>query len=177
MNFSEFLQTVPMFADFTQAELGVLEQAMVVRQYPDGHVFIREGESGDAMYLIVDGQVNATRKRHPERGFDVLEKMGPGDMFGLVSLIDYGRRSSACTAVGPVSAASLPRSAFLLLYKAHAPIGYHFQYLIARQLARDARVLNQVLLDAVVSDYRPGIEDALDALPREITSAERDEKS
>ena len=28
------------------AAFGVLEQAMVVRQYPDGHVFIREGESG-----------------------------------------------------------------------------------------------------------------------------------
>jgi CRP/FNR family transcriptional regulator, cyclic AMP receptor protein len=151
MNFSEFLLSVPQFANFTQPELEVLEKAMIVRDYADGHVFMKEGERGDAMYLIIEGEVVVSRKHKLERGVDVLEKMGRGDMFGLISLVDNGRRSATCTAVGKTAVASLPYSAFRLLFRANAPIAHHFQYLIARQLAHDARIYNQGLHEALMA--------------------------
>jgi len=176
MNFSEFLQTVPQFAEFTQPELEALEKAMTVKRYPDGHVFLQEGERGDSMYLIVEGEVLVTRKHKLERGIDVLERVGPGDIFGLVSLIDNGRRSATCTTAGEVTAASLPYSAFRLLFRANAPIAHHFQYLIARQLAHDARVFNQGLREALMSGDESKMYDILQNVSYEYRGSERRKK-
>jgi CRP-like cAMP-binding protein len=124
---------------------------MIVGDYRDGHLFISEGESADAMYMIIEGEVLVSRKKPTGVGFDLHRKIGPGEIFGVISLIDSGPRSASCRAVGRVKAASLQRSAFELLFNIEAPIAYHFQYLIARQLADDVRMFNQLLGEIVLS--------------------------
>lgn len=151
-NLGEFLDTVPSFAGFTPHELAMLEHALVVGDYPDGHVFFREGETADSMYLVVEGDVLATRRRAEGRGHLVLNRLGPGELFGLVSLIDHRPHIITCTAAGPVTVAYLPRAAFELLYKASANVGYHFQKLIACQLVHDLRVYSRAL-SASISEH------------------------
>jgi len=149
MNLAHFLRTCPVFESLTSSDLQVLDQAMLVQRYPNGHEFMREGERGGTMYVIVEGTVLVTQKNMAAEGFDVIHAMKAGDVFGLIALIDYGKRSAACTAAGEVTAASLPSSAFQLLYRANAPITQHFQYCIARQLAQDVRNLNELLVSAL----------------------------
>jgi CRP-like cAMP-binding protein len=151
MKFSEFLLTVPAFREFSQAELDALEKALVVENYPDGYEFTREGKRADSLHLVIEGKVEATQRRHWDKGVDVIETFGPGDMFGLIALIDHARRSASCTAVGPVKVASLIRSAFMLLYESNAPIALHFQTMVARQLAHDIRTYNQAVRNALRS--------------------------
>ncbi len=148
---AEILRAAAIFAGFTQTELRVLERVMIVGDYGDGHLFISEGEGADAMYVIIEGEVLVSRKKPTGVGFDLHRKLGPGEIFGVISLIDSGPRTASCRAVGPVKAASLQRSAFDLLFNIEAPIAYHFQYLIARQLAHDVRIFNQLLAEIVLS--------------------------
>lgn len=149
MDLTEFLFSNRLFDVFAEADLEVLAKAMLVEDYPDGHVFIKEGQRGDAMYLILDGQVSVTRLNRHDRTVEHLHTMSQGELFGLLALIDHGKRAASCTAAGKVTAASLPVSAFELLYASDAPIAHHFQYLVARQLAHDLRALNQALLDVL----------------------------
>ncbi len=148
---SELLQTTPMFADFTQPELNALEKVMSVDDYADGHLFISEGESGDTMYVIIEGEVLVSRKKPTGVGFEFHRKIGPGEIFGVISLIDSGPCTASCRAVGPVKAASLQRSAFDLLFNIDASIAHRFQDLIARQLAHDVRIFNQLLAETILS--------------------------
>ena len=74
-----------------------------------------------------------------------------GELFGLVSLIGSCDHSATCTANGPVTVAYLPRSAFDLLFKAHARIGNHFQLLIAQQLVHDMRAYTALLIGKLLS--------------------------
>ncbi len=148
---SELLRTAPMFADFSRAELEALEKAIGIDDYSDGHLFINEGEDGEAMYLIIEGEVLISRKKATGVGFELHKKIGPGELFGVISLIDHGPCTASCRAVGPVKAASLRRSTFDLLFNIDAPIAHHFQYLIARQLAHDLRAFNQLLGETVLS--------------------------
>ena len=145
MDFWAFLETVPVFKEFTREELAMLEKAMVVESFDDGHVFMAEGKSADRMYLLIEGEVEVSRERVLERGFDVLKTVRAGELFGLVSLIDQGSHSATCRAVGPVTAGYLPRSAFDLLFRAHARVGWHFQRLIAQQLVHDMRTYTGLL--------------------------------
>lgn len=150
MHFADFLNTVPAFESFTRQDIDLLEKSMTVRDFPDDHMFVRQGESADAMYLIVQGDVVIRRRRETGIGFETLGRLGPGEIFGLVSLIDRGPRTADCIADGPVRAAMLPYGAFQLLFKANARVGYHFQQLIARQLVHDLRIATASLIGRTI---------------------------
>jgi CRP-like cAMP-binding protein len=145
MNLSEFLHTAPEFSDMSAGDIASLEKAMMVRDYPDGHVFFSEGSSPDALYLIIDGEVAVSHLKGEERGYVVIKRMHAGEFFGLMALIDHTRRHASCTAVGKVRVASLPSNAFALLYESNSRLSNRFQLIIARQLARDFRSLVSVL--------------------------------
>ena len=153
MNLMEVLRGSPLFESFGESELEVLERAMSVEEYPDGHIFMKEGDPGDTLMLVVDGTIRITRQLKEGRGI-TLGTMKRGEIFGLLALLDYGTRSATCTGVGPTTVASLPRSAFTLLYKGDANFMYRFQYIVARQLVKDARTLNDVLANALVAEDR-----------------------
>ena len=95
MNLIEFLNQVPSFSDFSQDEIHLLSLSMSPRDYPEGHVFVKEGKTSDGLYLIIDGEVVVTRERE-DHGIDILERLLSGEVFGLVSLIDHGVRSATC---------------------------------------------------------------------------------
>ena len=68
MDFWAFLETVPVFKEFTRGELAMLEKAMVVESFDDGHVFMAEGKSADRMYLLIEGEVEVSRERVLDSG-------------------------------------------------------------------------------------------------------------
>lgn len=148
MSFADFLQTVPSFRDFESQELAVLEKSLVIGEYPDGHEFIGESTRCEEVYLIVEGEVIATHRRSKLRGAEVIERLGSGDMFGLIALVDHRPCWATYRAVGRVTAASLPANVFDLLYTANTSISYRFQGLIAQQLARDFRACTQGIRNA-----------------------------
>lgn len=148
----QFLQTIPQFADFNQSELAAFEKAFRVETFADGHVFMNEGDHADAMYLILEGEIEVRRRRKNKAGYALIDRKRAGEIVGLIALINNEKHGATAVAVGAVQAASLPQSAFELLFDTHAPIALHFQRLIARQLARDVRRFNQALRTAVRSD-------------------------
>jgi CRP-like cAMP-binding protein len=160
MDINEYLVSSPLFANFPPAELEILGRALMVERYPNEHVFIKEGKRGEAVYLIIKGKVTVTRLNRQTRNIDHLRTLNEGEWFGLIALIDHGKRTATCTAQGEVTAASLPVTAFELLYQSDAPIAHHFQYLVARQLAHDMRALNHALLD-VLTGREKGVPSSL----------------
>ena len=93
--------------------------------------------------------MRVTAKQHGEGGFKLDKNMGPGEIFGLIGLMDHKKRSATCTATGPATVAKLPWSAFDMLCTSHARLAFHFQHYIAGQLARDARKLNELIRKAI----------------------------
>lgn len=162
MSFIQFLQSVPAFKQLTNEDLSILEKSMLVQDYLGGHKFIEEGKSVDNVYLIVVGEVAVTHKR--KRGVLPLNRLHSGDLFGLVALIDHGKRSATCTADGPVTAASLPRSAFELLHTANIPLANRFQRIIAQQLLRDIRALTGAIRNVMINGEGVDVPPSLQAM-------------
>jgi CRP/FNR family cyclic AMP-dependent transcriptional regulator len=152
MDLLEQLQMTPEFAEFSADELNALSKAMVVKRYPHEHTFIREGEKGGSLYLLVEGTVLVTRYSHLHGTAEYVERLRSGALFGLISLIDHGYRAATCKAKGPVVVGSLPRAAFDLLCNANATLAQHFQFTISRQLAKDMRIYNQALSKLITSE-------------------------
>lgn len=133
-NLFEFLLSVPGFSMLSYDEIEMLEKIMRVDNYANGHKF----KTADNIYLVIEGEVAITQKE--KSGIMQLEHMQAGEFFGLFSLIDNSRQSATCTADNSVRAASLPRTAFELLFRSHLPLSLHFQHLIANQVTHDMRI-------------------------------------
>ena len=61
------------------------------------HLFL-EGEDGDALYVVIDGKMKLTRAAADGRE-NLLSVIGPGEMFGELSLFDPRPRTSSASAV------------------------------------------------------------------------------
>jgi CRP-like cAMP-binding protein len=145
MDLKQFLIQLPAFQNFTPRYVDVLADLMDVAEYPEGHVFITQGEPGEAMYLLMDGVVRIDRVDDVSGERQEGRDLHSGELFGLLSLVDNMPAGATCTATEPVAAASLPRSAFVRLFESAPPIGHHLQYMVAVQLARDLQERNKGL--------------------------------
>lgn len=141
MNFQTFLQTNAEFADFTDEQLVLLEKSMRVDEYPADHIFFEEGTPGKDIYLIVDGQVCVSHRQGRKSGAFEIKDLQPGEWFGLVSVLESGKHEATCTAKTKVTVASLPKSAFNLLYNSNVELAHKIQKLISHQVIRDHRAL------------------------------------
>jgi len=144
MLLKNFLKTLPAFGSLSDAEAENLARAMRVQDYPDRHEFVRQGERGMDLFLLIEGEVSVQHYGSSGHVHE-LKRLKSGELFGMLSLSDRHPASASCIAAGPVKVASLPWSAYELLYQTAAPIGHHFLFAVAYQMARDLRDRANVL--------------------------------
>ncbi len=152
MILKNYLRTLPGFQFLSDADVEHVAAAMRVDEYPNGHVFIYQDRLNQALYLLLDGQVEVTHYGNTGRHY-ILKTIQPGEFFGLPSISMGKPAVAACSARGPVKVASLPFSAYLLLYQPDSEIGCRFQFVIATQLARDLHGRHDALRNLLVQVY------------------------
>jgi CRP-like cAMP-binding protein len=99
----DVLRRSPLFEMLSQPELEVLAELSRQRRFAAGEVVFREGDAGDALFVLAKGEVEVLARGHGgERLLAVLE---PPTAFGEMSLVDREVRSatvrakSACVAL------------------------------------------------------------------------------
>lgn len=92
-----FLRTVTVFKDLDETHLGALAARFRERRLRRGEVLFREGESGRELFVIREGTVVVSK---PVLGWveQVLARLGPGELFGEMSLFDQAPRSATVQA-------------------------------------------------------------------------------
>ena len=88
----DVLQRVPLFADLDGRELGQIGRLFKERRFSVGETVVKEGSGGSAFFLIETGSATVSI-RGSERA-----RLGPGDYFGELALIDEGVRSASVVA-------------------------------------------------------------------------------
>lgn len=87
------LSRLPLFETCTKRELASIASKTVDAERPAGSILTREGRDGGLMFVIVDGEAEV------ERDGRVINRLGPGDVIGELSLIDGKPRSANVRAV------------------------------------------------------------------------------
>jgi CRP-like cAMP-binding protein len=101
--------------------------------FPAGQAIFREGEPGEVLYIVVEGQVEILMDSQ------WLETLGPGDILGEMALIDDQPRSASAIAVTDCLLTPITRQHFLTLIQ-HTPL---FAIQVMRVLAQRLRRTNQ----------------------------------
>ncbi len=90
------LVKVPIFSECSKRELQVIARASKEVSHKADTVIAREGERGIGLFLILEGECKVTI------GGKTKARLGPGDFFGEVALLDGGPRTATVATVTPV---------------------------------------------------------------------------
>jgi CRP/FNR family transcriptional regulator, cyclic AMP receptor protein len=124
----ELLQRVPLFADFERGDLQRLARTFKERTFPAGTTVADEGRTGAGFFVIENGEASVS-VRGAERG-----KLGPGDYFGEIALIDEGARSATVTADSELRCYGLTSWEFRPLVESNASIAWKLLETMAKRL-------------------------------------------
>lgn len=112
----EQLAKVPLFSGCSNRELQLIARVVKDVQHSAGTVIAREGEPGVGLFVIVEGQAEVTI------GGKRKAKLGPGDFFGEIALLDGGPRTATVTTLTDVQLLGLTEWVFRGLMKEHPAI-------------------------------------------------------
>jgi cAMP-dependent protein kinase regulator len=90
------LQKVPLFSTLDPASLGRLIAAATPVSLPSGGLLFRQGDAGEAMYVIAGGQIGLYAEGPPRVE---LARFGEGSFFGEISLVARTPRSATAEAM------------------------------------------------------------------------------
>ena len=94
---SDRLRTIPLFADLSEQDRRQIASMMEIRRLPVGSSLFREGDPGEAFYLILEGRVRLSRQ-----GANLVD-LGPGQPLGELSLAGTGDRTTSAGCGGAKS--------------------------------------------------------------------------
>jgi hypothetical protein len=109
------------------------------KTYRDGEVIVREGEMGDCMYVIQEGQVEVLLEKGGKQAR--LAVMGEGDFFGEMALIEREVRSATVRALGGVRVLSVDKATFLRRIHEDPSLAYR----ILQKMSHRIRELHDLL--------------------------------
>jgi CRP-like cAMP-binding protein len=111
---AESLRSIPFFAGLDDTALGQVAAGMRSRRFRRGEVIFHVGDPGDALFIIVSGEVKISL---PSVSGDeaILVRLQTGDVFGELALLDGAPRSATATALTAAETVVLPRDRFRAL--------------------------------------------------------------
>ena len=103
---AEALGHAPLFRELSKHELGELAKATEDLEVEEGKVLTRQGDLGREFFVIVDGEVSVTKDG------EEIRRLGPGDFFGEIALLEDDRRTATVTTATRVKAAVMDAADF-----------------------------------------------------------------
>ncbi|MEY3734161.1 MAG: hypothetical protein RL347_1520 [Actinomycetota bacterium] len=144
------LMQAPLFSALDAEAAAALRASMTEKRVPRSGIIFSEGEPGDRMYVILDGKVKLGQTS-PDGRESLLAVLGPGEVFGELSLFDPGPRTATATAVTDTVVVGLGHGDLRPWLTGRPEVAEALLQALAQRLRRT----NEALADLVFSDV-PG---------------------
>lgn len=132
-NAAELLASTTLFSRLPEGALAHVAAVAVPRTFPAGSAIFREGDVGEACYVIAKGHARALGE-HADGRTIALATFGPGDVFGELSLFDAETRSATVETLDEVEALAILGSDLRPLVAANPELGLGLAAALARRL-------------------------------------------
>ncbi len=143
------LESSKLFLNLPLREMADLSQVVRELEFSAGSVIFREGDSGDGMYIIKDGQVEIASTLGPGEPCQ-LSRFGPGEHFGEMAVLDEAPRSATAIASGPTVVYFIERDVLCKLLECMPGLAVR----LLREISRRLRNFNQQYVREVLESER-----------------------
>jgi CRP/FNR family cyclic AMP-dependent transcriptional regulator len=145
-----FTKKIFIFQDLDKEEVEHMVSRSHLLELPAGTVILNEGEEGDSMFVMCQGEVEITKRLTleleedtPKERVMIRLKAEDGVSFGEMALLENEARSATVTALTDCSLMQLPREEFLALVQQNPQTGVKILMRLAQLLSRHLRKTNQ----------------------------------
>jgi CRP/FNR family transcriptional regulator, cyclic AMP receptor protein len=146
----DVVRKAPLFSALDDEAARALMESMTASRLERGDVLFREGDRGDRLYVIGEGKIKLGLTSNDGRE-NLLAILGPGEMFGELSLFDPGPRTATATAVAETQLIALGHEDLTSFLSGRPAVAATMLAALARRLRRT----NETLSDLVFTDV-PG---------------------
>ena len=138
------LKNVPLFRDLDEAELAEVADVCREEKFVSGEYIFREGEHGNRLYLITDGDVRISRDV-PGSGEEALAVLKAGAVFGEMAVFDRSERSTHAISNGGTTVLTITRADFEMLLDFNRELAHKVLWAVTRLLSARLRNTNDSL--------------------------------
>jgi nucleotide-binding universal stress UspA family protein len=137
---ASLLAQTPLFAALSQDDREHLGESARIHTYQRGEFIVHEGEMATGCFIIASGQVEILKGEHSAQPV-VLTRLGAGDFFGEMAVIDDHPRSASVRALEATECVAIGRAEFLETLQRRPQIAVQMLPVLVRRLRRaDARI-------------------------------------
>nr|WP_194736755.1 MULTISPECIES: Crp/Fnr family transcriptional regulator [Actinomadura] len=144
------MSRAPLFEALDEQGAKALRANVTEVRLARGQTLFNEGETGDRLYVVLEGKIKLTRTA-PDGRENLLSVLGPSEMFGELSLFDPRPRTASAIAVTECRLAGLGHDDLRPWLTGHPEVAVQ----LLRALAQRLRKTNDVMADLVFTDV-PG---------------------
>jgi CRP/FNR family transcriptional regulator len=152
----DVLGKLPLFAALDDDANVALRVAMRHENFSRGDVIFDEGDAGDKLFAVIEGKVKLARTA-PDGRENLQAVLGPGEMFGELSLFDPKPRTAGAVALTDTVLASLAHEELRPWITGRPDVAVQLLQALAQRLRRT----NDVLADLVFNDVPSRVAKAL----------------
>ncbi len=128
----------------TEDELEKFAQIVKERHLPSGAILFREGEKGEALYIIAYGSIRILKTS--KRGEEEIITLGTGAMFGELAMIDGSARSATAIAMEKSDLLEVTRDDLQQFFDEYPKIGLKLCLSMSRLITSRLRTTTNDLL-------------------------------
>jgi CRP-like cAMP-binding protein len=126
---------IPLFSALEPKDLAQIGAIASTKLFRANERVVRQGDAADAAYVVVHGRLKVSVEGDTSRGA-LLGLMGPGEVFGELSIVDGGTRSATVHAIEPTLLVVIERVRFETLLRSSADVTYKVLKNLSRRLRR-----------------------------------------
>ena len=146
----DIIRNAPLFLALDDEASVALRASMIELDFARGQIVFSEGDPGDRLYVISEGKIKLGTTSSDGRE-NLLAILGPGEMFGELSLFDPGPRTATATALTETTLLGLSHDALGPWLSGRPGVAES----LLKSLSQRLRRTNETLSDLVFSDV-PG---------------------
>ena len=140
---TDFIFSFPFFEALTSEELLYIAEHINFLEVETGEVLFRQGEQGDCVYFVVEGQLDVIKEtqrgKGKAKGKVVITTLSRGRSIGEMSVIDKTPRSATVRARTEATLVTLTSKGFDVILQKHPKIGIKILKGISRLLSQNLR--------------------------------------
>lgn len=122
------IRSAKLFKDLPEGELKSIERELKTVEHLAGHEIVVRGSQGVGFMIITEGTVTVSTVQGKSR------KLGPGDSFGEMALLDHDGRSATIKADTDVVLATIPEWNFKSFLQEHPVVAYRLLQVLSQRV-------------------------------------------
>ena len=138
---TDFLRNVWLFAALSEDQLDAISNFTFQTSFAAGDLIVEEGQTGNGLYVIMSGNVEAVKGYGTENA-RVVNKLAVGEVFGEMALLGEWPRTATVRAVDDVKCLGIDRWVFLSQLERDPQVGIKMPQILAQRLKEsDSRLM------------------------------------